>query len=658
VGTVYSGLDRTSLPKLETYEFPPEMSKLPYLWGGWYSKLRVLSKRTFDYEPTNIQSLGYLDMPARKSFGRRKPSNRTTLCPLYQIYDPDLTQVPVEPTHGWINPDWNSMVNQVKLFDHNDDDDIPDISDAEKIIIEMFDFYNVHSNIISLEEVTFNEKANAGVGYQEIYGNKGTMLKYGREEIESYWATAHMVKALPLSYLFPKVEYLPWEKVWENNARSIEAAPLPHLAYQLRCCQSFNKKMYKQHDKLPVKVGVNFNNGGFNKLIRSITLDGKKFQGDIRKFDKNFRKKLRLACKRVRLGLYRGAHYGEFKERMDFIYEYSILSPVIMPWGQVLMLPFMKSGDGNTTSDNCIGHLVIIIKMVIVYFPGVRTWRDVFYIIEIALYADDNIGCTSNKNNFLATFECRRKFYGKFGFELKQEDDIVSDRWESLTFLGAKIIYYEGMFAPQYSLGRIWSAIIYNKLDDPVGIYNKMCSMLILTTFNGQQAYDQVYNVLKFYIEYFDDNYGKTWTTRRSLDGEPALFKKGMPFLPYRQWCVNFWNGYETKENSSRVVILDYTVFLYWALLITETSHEFRRFNSTQLREFHKRHGYKRQSTCQQTNTEECSSVKDQSRRGNCHEQRSYSVGQEVGSSRLNDTQGAQNFGEGGGVSGKVHSPN
>lgn len=496
-----------------------------------------------------------MQLPKWKAFRRNKPSNATRLCPLYQLYDPDFEKVPEEVlTHGYVKPDWQAMVKQLELFDHPEQDIDVDTSWAEDQIVDMLRFHNVKSYEIPLEEVTFNETANPGVGYAEIYGNKGNALKYGGEEIAEYWKTAHLIGANPLFYAFGKIEYLPFLKILENNLRTIECGPITHLAFQLRLCQSFNKNMYSKCEFLPVVPGVSFQQGGFDALLKRVQRGPVKFMGDVRKWDKWFMRQLRMVCFRIRVRSFQrrpgGMDLVEYKRRMEFVYEVSNEAPVLFPWGQVLLLWFMKSGDGNTTSDNCLGHWTIFFSYIKEEVPSVSHWRDCLNIMGLAIYADDHIGSTEPRYDFLAEYQRRRKFYLRFGFSLKEEDDVVKEGWEGLTFLGATIVVHSGMYAPKYDYGRIYSSIVFNLLDDPVSIYNKMCSLLLLSTFNGKDSFQSIQDILIFYVKQFDVEYGLSWTSRRIRSVDFALFQKGLPFIPDYEWCVNYWLGLESIDRG------------------------------------------------------------------------------------------------------------
>jgi hypothetical protein len=170
-------------------------------------------------------------------------------------------------------------------------------------------------------------------------------------------------------------------------------------------------------------------------------------------------------------------------------------------------------------------------------------------------YSDDFLDCFAETILFLTPFTRRSEFYARYGFELKKDDDFVSDTPVGHKFLCAEIVLHQGKHAPKYNLGRIWSAIVHNSVNDPVGLYNKMCSLLMLTTFNGKKSFDQVQNVLISYVRIFDAEYGLNWTSRRAtLDEQLPLFKRGIPFIPTYDWCINFWLGYET---GSRFAIED-----------------------------------------------------------------------------------------------------
>jgi hypothetical protein len=470
---------------------------------------------------------------------------------MYLTVDPELTSLPVDPTYGYVAPDWDSLSTSISQFDHLDDQAVPDMNWARDQMVDMLRYFGVQSKVLKLEEVVFNLSANAGVFYQEEYGNKGATLKFAANEVQEYWDQAHLVDAYPLSMIFPKHEYLPWEKVLSNNTRSIECAPLPHAAFQMRCNQNFNKTLASAKG-LPIIVGISFQHGGFDALIRKIMRHlGIWVEGDLRKYDKHLMRALRLTCKYIREKLWVMTDscmtLKEYKKREEFIYGYAVAAPVLTPWGQVLILPFLKSGDGDTTYDGSLCHAIVKFDYIHTNVPSVTHWRDILNLIGIALYSDDHLECFDSSIHFLAPFARRSEFYALYGLTLKQEDDKIQNEPVGMKLLGATVVWYQGKFAPKYDLGRIWSSIVHNKVDDPVGLYNKMCSLLLLTTFNGEKSFLQVARVLEEYVRIFDVEYGMNWTSRRAaLDQQLPLFKKGIPFIPTFDWAINFWLGYES----------------------------------------------------------------------------------------------------------------
>jgi len=110
-------------------------------------------------------------------------------------------------------------------------------------------------------------------------------------------------------------------------------------------------------------------------------------------------------------------------------------------------------------------------------------------------------------------------------------------------------------------------------LDDPSQIYSKMCSLLVLSTFNGKERFERIRDVLINYVKFFDTEYGVGWTGRRVASLEFGLYRKGMPFIPDWDWCVNYWLGYESKSDR-RLAISCPAVFQFEEPPRTE--HELR----------------------------------------------------------------------------------
>jgi len=313
---------------------------------------------------------------------------------------------------------------------------------------------------------------------------------------------------------------------------------------------------------VPIKVGVYFQKGGFHNLLTKIGLEKKIFgMGDCSKWDKHFHKHLRTLCMQVRIALYSGPEdkRAEFVERLRYVYSQSIDTFCILPWKQVIrVLDYMMSGDWNTTADNSMAHLMLLLAYVKLKFPSVSNYREAFSLMEPGIYSDDHIfACPDTRaGRILSDFSNRQSFYTSCGFILKEEDDFVrtDGDWTDLTFLGAKAMKFGALWVPKYDLQRCWSSIVFDNYGGlkPYDYYSKLLSLMLLSTFHGRQRYNEIRDRLQKLVSFLDAEYGDEWFPRKRVSdvlldifGEDVHAPSDIPLLPNWEWAIKFWTGYE-----------------------------------------------------------------------------------------------------------------
>jgi hypothetical protein len=486
----------------------------------------------------------------------------------YDIIDPRRENVPVEITFGWVNQTFEGIKKQIMLYDRPQPEKLPEETVwAEKQVIDMLHTFGVFSKLLPLVEIDFNMQSATGVGLRKDYKSKGDYFRYNKLDCEKYLEEGPDLKAIPLWSIAFKNEYLKLTKIKENNGRIFIIPPVNETAMQLSVLQFFNKQLYKHFEYSPIKVGINFADGGFHRLVKKLQglID---IQGDCTKWDKTFCDELRLRCKNIRMHLYRGINREEFYKRLEFIYRNSTESYLVTPWGQVLEVRMMKSGDGGTTPDNCMAHLMVVfayIKRNEKYILNVLnekelTWRVILRFFELLLYSDDHVFGFPQQMKALSTFDIRSAFYREYGLQLKKDDDVVKYDGNpiGLTFLGAVIEKYYGWFVPLYSLNRIWSALVGTGSQlEPKQYFCKICSLAILATFHGRLHYNRITDIARQCIEYWNANM-PTWYLSKDKHLSDVLARQGVddfftpthkfPFIPTYEWAIQFWLGLETTE--------------------------------------------------------------------------------------------------------------
>lgn len=517
-----------------------------------------------------IESLGFLhtginDVPKFADFDQNKISK------YYSEFDPYFSKMPRWLSHGWVSSSWESIRNQVLLFDHPPVK-VADTSVqkwAEDQIVEMLELNKVYSTVLPLDQVEWNFTATPGFGIRDNYKTKGDFLLQNRNSIDEYWNQAHELDYESLWKLSGKNEFLPWKKIYADDQRCFEIPDTYKLSFDLRCVQSFNKRMIAAVEDLPIKVGTSFQRGGLHRLLSELERKYEKFgMGDIQKWDKNYLALLRLSCKRIRLRMFRvqkedgsfievsanDPRYLDYQKRLDWIYKTSINTPIICPWGQVLrILDFMKSGDANTTTDNSIGHLMLELMYIKTFLPNVSNWREAFEVYYPNLYSDDYIfAVQGSAGEFLSRLSTRQEFLSRWGFKLKEEDDQVQDNLEGLTFLGATFRKVDGVWLPAYDSDRIVSSLVLRGARDlePFEHYCKVYALLILSHYDVP-LFNWIRNYLLFLVNSFQRNH-KDWLPRSAVWAQIVSEITGMnvvgldhPLVPTLEFVRRFWSGSE-----------------------------------------------------------------------------------------------------------------
>lgn len=480
---------------------------LPNAWGGWVSKLLKNSPTGYSCSQLkpfiSIESVGFLqDSITHNRRGCRRRGSEISSD--YLKLDPTLTKCPpIEKlSHSFMDPDWDAVRNQIFLFDKIP----PDIPEHLQKLIqassdEIYQFLHergVRAKYTEYKNVEWNMNATNGYGYKH-YKYKRVAL-FDPEfiaESERFWRVAHKENARPLWKISGKKEYLPNEKLDTKNCRTFEIPPTILLQYMHRCQQYFTKQLYALVN-WPVMVGMTMSFGGFNHMMKRMEQDFVKFMGDVSKWDKDFHWKIRKYCLEIeRMSIdesYTHQEAQEFAERLAYCYLNKIGTFCLAPWGEVVFIPDkMKSGDNVTTRDNCIGHLIVFLSYLKYYRPGFTIYH-LGKDFTFCLYSDDHIGSSSERLAFLTKFTLRSSFYRALGFTLKEADDRVQKSIEGLTFLGATAVKYEDGFGPQFSLSRIWSSIVKKgeRGLSAVHYFDKLRSLLLLSTFNGRKAYEEI----------------------------------------------------------------------------------------------------------------------------------------------------------------------
>jgi len=427
-------------------------------------------------------------------------------------FDPNGTKFNKPKNFVLVNPDFQCEKNQLMLLGSMTNErplDIPQDVDrkAMRLLSEFYHRAGVFSSVIPVEEVMYNPDGSCGYILNRIYRSKGEFVKHGGLLVDYPWyrKNAHVENIPQLFMSKAKKELLTKAKADEKNTRLYEFSNVYHFFSTAQDNQAFNKRLYKL--KQFNAVGSSFQRGGFHELITRLERFRNRerhcfFTGDVSKWDKRFRTKLKNRCRRLRVGSYRGTDQ-EYPARMRYQYRQEKRPYLLISSGQVVQpAGHQPSGVTNTTSDNVIGHQIIMFGFVIHMCDddGKMTLDDVLNILIALLYADDQICSLHDDYVFLSSFDSRREFYARMGMSLKKEDDRVQDTVIGLVFLGAEVAKYGGYYVPKYNAERLEASItIQKEALDIQQEFAKVFAIYALAAFCGNDSFlDNLYDYLVF----------------------------------------------------------------------------------------------------------------------------------------------------------------
>lgn len=483
----------------------------PPLRSAWWRQLR----RNPPPGVPIYENLGYARhvgwMPyKRKSCKVRQVGSKPTGS-LIEEFDPDVRSKVSKIKFSVTNPDFRSEFKQLDIITENNLMQPPTLPEdllqhAEKLLIEILRDEGVYSDDIPVTDVEYNRNGSVGYWLNEMFKSKGELVDLSWLDINyPAWREWSHVYNWQVPYTISgKVEILKDSKVQDNNMRLFQFSHAYHYFSCAQDNQRFNKTLYGC--KWLIAVGKRFQYGGLDELVRKFLLgrgiDPRIFiAGDVTKWDKHFICFCLYMCYRVRCALYRGSD-PEYKARMWYQYIQDMYAYLILSNGQVIQIfGSQLSGRVNTTSDNCLAHEFVLICMVLFHcFTDYRkaNVKDIKEMLMGLIYADDNLLSLNARINFLSDYDTRAEFYSYFQWGLKKEDDLVSNTVVGQTFLGAKIMEYNGYYVPQYKEDRLMAGVLLKKNElTAEQEYGKIIALYVLGAFCSSAFTNYCYQYLK-----------------------------------------------------------------------------------------------------------------------------------------------------------------
>jgi len=252
-------------------------------------------------------------------------------------------------------------------------------------------------------------------------------------------------------YSFLKEELRPLEKLNSvpPKIRSISGAPVDMCIVGNTMCGMYNDAFYSCHNQAGFGsvVGVSPFHGGWDRLhamhfrdpyyVRTFAVSL-----DVSQWDRSFSPYLFQCVLRIRKAVTDEVGTDELKRLVNSglsaLYRDVVNSLVAVPDSAttvlVEMLGGMKSGWINTTTDNTIGHYIVLVSL-LAHHDALHTVGKEFMF---SLYGDDNFSSWTALLRDLLTAPRLIAWYALWGFTLHEARVLEGEECNKLDFLGGR----------------------------------------------------------------------------------------------------------------------------------------------------------------------------------------------------------------------------
>lgn len=259
-----------------------------------------------------------------------------------------------------------------------------------------------------------------------------------------------------------KREFLSKEELAENKIRTFLMAPLELLLDEKWLYGTQDENM-KKHQPGFVRYGINLHNGGMDQMIKESS-HAFWIEYDVKGWDRKLAilrtvMKLRNECLREAVGEEIWKEISPVAERVT---DALVNHKLILPDGSVVQWDWSQmSGDGLTTSNNCLAHMFIALYLLIKANP--QATDEEILDQGMNLYGDDNLAGLSEKFQQLRSEKFVNRIYEEFGLMVKPGTWKCQDVPMGMSFLGATVRAFKKRgtvyFVPSYKRDRVLTGL-------------------------------------------------------------------------------------------------------------------------------------------------------------------------------------------------------
>lgn len=395
--------------------------------------------------------------------------------------------------------------------------------------------FKLHSRFMGLEELytTFDLTTASGIPWVKM----GLRTKADCLGSSVFWAyfvesvTSHRPPLWRVSY---KHEWLASSDLDEGKGRTFIIPPFHYLLLQKMCFQSQNSALKNFWWSA---YGFNPYMGGTDRLAKSLLVENRFMYYDVRGWDRILQVMQDVYDLRLEY-LYPRVN----PLLLEWVSYYAINSYLVLPDGTLIYKEWgNNSGSGNTTTDNILGHMLILATALL------ELYEDPCVVMKIiaVIFGDDNLTALpyhSFSNEEIE--EVVRGVFKSFGFDL--DPFKITDNLEECSFLGFEFVQHPLGWIPKYNMGRIVSSFCYT-IEKGISIQKSISRAWSLTVMSAgdEEVFKDLSEALYEYLAFQQDS------------TDPIVKSFVQMGVPTYEACINFFLGLECSLG-----LFDYDVLM------------------------------------------------------------------------------------------------
>jgi hypothetical protein len=370
----------------------------------------------------------------------------------------------------------------------------------------------------------FKLSSSAGLPYSK-QGLK-TKAEVIKDHAELLIDRAFDLSEIPIDTYNDKQEFLTEEELSRNKVRGVFSTSLHHLLRERLVYGAQNRAILEGHENRWIQYGMVKQYGGFDRCIKPIEQFQYKDEGDVSGWDRV----APLSFVYIIRNRLLSELSGPLAKIRDYVSFHNVVTHVLLPNGKVVRRKTgANSGRSNTTTDNSILHLLIVVYIFVRRSFHLGKSITIVTIMTYAvyrIYSDDKLGSVdlefwefSGPEEFM---DFAIDTYGLFGMTIKKSATFYTFCFKGEridprhSFLGSYVTYHTGygMYLPLPRLDKICSSLVYldQKQLDPPEFFAKIVSLAELSVVNSF-VFGVIFKFINWYYLQNCDLHGPSFDT-------------------------------------------------------------------------------------------------------------------------------------------------